>query len=73
MRYAEAKAAFLTATEEVTMTTINYFFNLLLAKEDVYKRQLFIRKEIPVIIHQTAVCHSQWLKSVLRHLMFLRR
>jgi outer membrane protein TolC len=26
VRYAEAKAAFLTATEEVTMTTINYFF-----------------------------------------------
>ena len=35
VRYAEAKAAFLTATEEVTMTTINYFFNLLLAKENV--------------------------------------
>ena len=37
VRYAEAKAAFLTATEEVTMTTINYFFNLLLAKENVAK------------------------------------
>ncbi len=35
VRYAEAKAKFLTATEEVTMTTINYFFNLLLAKENV--------------------------------------
>ena len=35
VRYAEAKAAFLTATEELTMTTINYFFNLLLAKENV--------------------------------------
>lgn len=35
VRYAEAKAAFLSATEEVTMTTINYFFNLLLAKERV--------------------------------------
>ena len=35
MRYAEAKAAFLSATEEVTMTTINYFFNLLLARENV--------------------------------------
>ena len=33
VRYAEAKAAFITATEEVTMTTITYFFNLLLAKE----------------------------------------
>ena len=35
VRYAEAKADFLSATEEVTMTTINYFFNLLLAKENV--------------------------------------
>ena len=35
VRYAEAKAAFLSATEEVTMTTINYFFNLLLAKENL--------------------------------------
>ncbi|WP_300724760.1 TolC family protein [uncultured Bacteroides sp.] len=35
VRYKEAKAAFLSATEEVTMTTINYFFNLLLAKENV--------------------------------------
>lgn len=34
-RYAEAKAAFLTATEKVTMATINYFFNLLLAREQV--------------------------------------
>ena len=33
VRYAEAKASFITATEEVTMTTITYFFNLLLAKE----------------------------------------
>ena len=30
VRYAEAKASFLSATEEVTMTTINYFFNLLM-------------------------------------------
>lgn len=35
VRYAEAKAAFLSATEEVTMNTINHFFNLLLAKENV--------------------------------------
>lgn len=33
VRYAEAKAAFLSATEEVTMKTITYFFDLLLAKE----------------------------------------
>ena len=35
VRYAEAKAAFLSATEEVTMSTISYFFNLLLARENV--------------------------------------
>ena len=35
VRYAEAKAAFITATEEVTMSTITYFFNLLLAKESL--------------------------------------
>lgn len=33
VRYAEAKAAFITATEEVTMQAITYYFNLLLAKE----------------------------------------
>ncbi|WP_321480887.1 TolC family protein [uncultured Bacteroides sp.] len=33
VRYAEAKAAFITETEEVTMKTITYFFDLLLAKE----------------------------------------
>ncbi len=35
VRYAEAKAAFITATEEVTIRTITYFFQLLLAKEVV--------------------------------------
>lgn len=33
VRYAEAKAEFVSATEEVTMKTITYFFELLLAKE----------------------------------------
>ena len=33
VRYEEAKASFISATEEVTLTTITYFFNLLLAKE----------------------------------------
>lgn len=33
VRYAEAKASFISATEEVTMKTITYFFQLLLAKE----------------------------------------
>ena len=35
VRYAEAKARFLTATEEVTMRTIQLFFSLLLARENV--------------------------------------
>ena len=35
VRYAEAKAAFISATEEVTMSTISYFFQLLLAKEQL--------------------------------------
>lgn len=35
VRYEEAKAAFLSATENVAMTAINYFFNLLMAKENV--------------------------------------
>ena len=35
VRFKEAKASFLSATEEVTMTTINYFFNLVLAKENM--------------------------------------
>src|SRR5574344_524627 len=35
VKYREAKAAFVTATEEVTMKTIQYFFNLLLARENV--------------------------------------
>lgn len=33
VRYAEAKASFISATEEVTLKTINYFFQLLLSKE----------------------------------------
>ena len=35
VRYEEAKASFISATEEVTMKAINHFFNLLLAKESV--------------------------------------
>lgn len=35
VRYEEAKAAFLSATENVTLNTINHFFNLLLARERV--------------------------------------
>ena len=35
IRYAEAQANFLTATERVTMTVIQYYFNLLLARENV--------------------------------------
>ena len=35
IRYREAKAAFISATEEVTMSTITYFFNLLQAQNNV--------------------------------------
>lgn len=35
LRYAEAKANFLTATEQVTMETIRLYFGLLLAQENV--------------------------------------
>ncbi|KGI61005.1 outer membrane efflux protein [Prevotella sp. DNF00663] len=35
VKYNEAKAAFISATEEVTMKTIQYFFDLLLANENV--------------------------------------
>ena len=35
LKYKEAKAEFISATEDVTIKTIQYFFNLLLAKENV--------------------------------------
>lgn len=35
VRYAEAKAAFISATEDVTIRTIAYYFDLLLAKENL--------------------------------------
>ena len=35
VKYKEAKASYISATEEVTMKTIQYFFNLLLARENV--------------------------------------
>lgn len=35
VRYAEAKASFISATEEVAMSAITYFFNLLLGKENL--------------------------------------
>lgn len=35
VRYSEAKAQFLENTENVAMAAINYFFNLLMAKENV--------------------------------------
>lgn len=35
VRYAEAKAAFLSASESVAMSAINYYFNLLMARENV--------------------------------------
>lgn len=35
VRYAEAQASFLSATEQVTISAISHFFNLLLAQENV--------------------------------------
>lgn len=35
VRYAEAKASFLSASETVAINAINYFFNLLMARENV--------------------------------------
>lgn len=35
VRYAEAKAEFLSATEEVAMTAVQHFFNLLMARESL--------------------------------------
>lgn len=35
VRYSEAKSAFLTATEEVAMTAINYYFSLLMSTENM--------------------------------------
>lgn len=35
LRYTEAKAAFLSATEDVAMRAINYYFSLLMAQESV--------------------------------------
>lgn len=39
VRYAEAKASFISATEEVTIKSINYFFQLLLAREELATSQ----------------------------------
>jgi outer membrane protein TolC len=57
VRYAEAKAAFLTATEEVTMKTINYFFNLLLAKENLSTARQ--NKENADRLYQVAIAKRQ--------------
>lgn len=35
VRYSEAKAAFLSATEDVALATVNYFFTLLMSRENV--------------------------------------
>ncbi len=35
VKYAEAKAEFLSATEDVALTTVNLFFNLILSRENV--------------------------------------
>ncbi|MDE6153805.1 MAG: TolC family protein [Muribaculaceae bacterium] len=35
VRFAEAKAAFLSATEDVAIATVNYFFTLIMSRENV--------------------------------------
>lgn len=35
VRFAEAKAAFLSATEDVAITTVHYFFSLVMSRENV--------------------------------------
>ena len=35
LRYREAKANYLSSTEDITITAINYYFNLLLSKENL--------------------------------------
>lgn len=35
VRFAEAKAAFLSATEDVALATVNYFFTLIMSRENV--------------------------------------
>ena len=35
VRFSEAKAAFLSATEDVALTTVNYFFTLIMSRENV--------------------------------------
>lgn len=35
VRYSEAKAAFLSATEEVALTAVNYYFNLIMSTENM--------------------------------------
>ena len=57
VRYAEAKAAFITATEEVTMKTITYFFNLLLAKENLVTAHQ--NKQNADRLYEVAVCKRQ--------------
>ena len=46
VRYAEAKAAFISATEQVTMKTITYFFELLLAKERQDVSATFVSRRV---------------------------
>ncbi|MCM1483481.1 MAG: TolC family protein [Muribaculaceae bacterium] len=43
VRYEEAKAAYISATEEVAMTAIQYFFNLLAARESRMSAEVNLR------------------------------
>lgn len=61
VRYQEAKAAFISATEEVTMKTITYFFNLLQAENNVaIARQ---NKENANHLYEVAQAKRKWDRS----------
>lgn len=53
VRYAEAKAAFISASEDVAMTTITYYFNLILAREQLETARQNL--DIAVRLHRVAV------------------
>lgn len=57
VRYDEAKAAFVSATEQVAMRAVDYFFSLLMAKENLATaRQNFVNAEK---LHTVAVAKRQ--------------
>ena len=71
VRYAEAKAAFISATEEVTMTAITYFFNLLLSKENLATARQ--NKENADRLYEVAKAKRKMAESSLNASMFQLR